>query len=353
MSSDLSELFRWLDVPATISMSNKEKVIVYGSRRLGIESKDVTIVDKNKLKKAFNKAALIYHPDKQNGSTHAFLMLQKLVECIETLDTLDTAHEPLVSERPKPKPNHATHAPNKRWKIDPDLAAYLSSYLNSRSVFANGAFRHAASVDHGKRTPTNRVDHGKEQVAQTNNTVDLIVTLEEIACGCSKEIEYSILTLDSDSNGRVSALRRIRVDLPRGFKDNIIRVGGAGDMNRDNSPSDLDVVVKVAPHKHYTRQDNGANLLITRELSMRKSLEGISLAIPDIITGETIEFEWKNICSDVVGGVATCELKGRGMYKGKSTVRGDIVIKVKIIDTMNNDEQTRMFKDIFSGYKTT
>lgn len=350
MDTEMSTLLRWLGVNGTPA-SVKDAVMRKGAKKLGVSEEDIYKADDPVMKKAVRNACLKFHPDKPTGSDHDFTMLQVLIEHIKNPSSLDQYDEPAQPKRPSPSTQNNNF--RKKYKTNEDMEDFFRRFFGSNSVYANEIFMRTAASETHLRNAKTRIDRGKDQYAGMVASVELPLTLSEIARGCTKEIDYQILTLEVDANGRIPLSKRISIFVPCSFKGDVIRVDGCGHLVENGPPGDLNVVVKVIPSPHYTWDRKSNDVVITLDIPIRKSLEGIDMTVPDVVTGEPIRITQRNIQDIVNNGKAQYIVSGCGMYCGNSTrnKRGNMIININIIETLKDDEQTRMFKSIFAGYK--
>lgn len=89
-------------------------------------------------------------------------------------------------------------------------------------------------------------------------------------------------------SGRVEASREIKVELLPGIEDNqLIKIKGAGEAGeRGTAAGDLYVRVRVRPHSVFER--HGANLVVSREVSVVDLLLGKKIEVPTISGGKVM-----------------------------------------------------------------
>ncbi len=126
-------------------------------------------------------------------------------------------------------------------------------------------------------------------------------------------------------NGRHSQHRNLLVNIPAGIEEGTrIRLAGEGDAGlRGGGNGDLYIFVSIKPHDVFKVED--ANLHCRLPISFTKAALGGEIDIPDIEGGK--------VTLKIPAGIQNGEklrLKGKGMSKVRSTVRGDMFAHVHI-----------------------
>ena len=120
--------------------------------------------------------------------------------------------------------------------------------------------------------------------------------------------------------GRSAKQKNLIVNVPAGIENNTrIRIAGEGEAGiRGGAAGDLYVFISVKPHEIYQAEEGG-NLHCKLPLSITKAALGGTIEIPTI-DGSKVQLT-------VPQGIETGDklrLKGRGMSKVRSSVRGDM-----------------------------
>ncbi|MCC8398547.1 MAG: molecular chaperone DnaJ [Rickettsia endosymbiont of Labidopullus appendiculatus] len=125
--------------------------------------------------------------------------------------------------------------------------------------------------------------------------------------------------------GRYSQHRNLLVNIPAGIEEGTrIRLTGEGDAGiRGGSNGDLYIFVTIKPHDLY--KVDGINLHCRLPISFIKAILGEEIEVPDIEGGK--------VKLKIPAGTQNGEqlrLKGKGMSKVRSTVRGDMFAHIHI-----------------------
>ncbi len=125
--------------------------------------------------------------------------------------------------------------------------------------------------------------------------------------------------------GRYSQHRNLLVNIPAGIEEGTrIRLTGEGDAGiRGGSNGDLYIFVTVKPHDLY--KVDGINLHCRLPISFIKAILGGEIEVPDIEGGK--------VKLKIPAGTQNGEqlrLKGKGMSKVRSTIRGDMFAHIHI-----------------------
>ncbi|WP_341756807.1 MULTISPECIES: molecular chaperone DnaJ [unclassified Candidatus Tisiphia] len=125
--------------------------------------------------------------------------------------------------------------------------------------------------------------------------------------------------------GRYSQHRNLLVNIPAGIEEGTrIRLTGEGDAGmRGGSSGDLYIFVTIKPHDLY--KVDGINLHCRLPISFIKAILGGEVEVPDIEGGK--------VKLKIPAGTQNGEqlrLKGKGMSKVRSTIRGDMFAHIHI-----------------------
>ncbi|RZI46022.1 molecular chaperone DnaJ [Rickettsiales endosymbiont of Peranema trichophorum] len=125
--------------------------------------------------------------------------------------------------------------------------------------------------------------------------------------------------------GRVAKERSISVSIPAGVDDGTrIRIAGEGEAGFRNGPAgDLYIFIGIKPHKLFER--DGINIYCSVPLKITTASLGGSIDVPTI-DGMSAKV---TIPAGTQSGTQF-RLKGKGMPKLKSSVFGDLIIKIVV-----------------------
>jgi molecular chaperone DnaJ len=147
--------------------------------------------------------------------------------------------------------------------------------------------------------------------------------------------------------GRVNKQRTLEVTIPVGVEDGTrIRLSGEGESGlRGGGPGDLYIFLSLKPHTFFERQ--AEHLFCQATIPMVTAALGGIIEIPGI--------EGKRLKVPIPEGTQAGQkirLKGQGMPKLRSTVRGDLYIDVTVETPVNLTERQKEILKEFSGIGT-
>lgn len=315
----------------------------------------------DEIKKAYRKAALKYHPDKNPGDKEAEMRFKECAEAYEVLSDSD-----------------------KRSRYDQHGHEGLRgstvrdySHMQNEDIFSmfNDIFGQAFGGQRGQRRNPNQPTRGYDLETQTE------ITLKDVAQGCERTIDFTrqdicetckgsgakpgtsrkkcstcnghgqvaqrgfggmfqmITTCPScmgqgsmvdtpcptcDGQGRTPKKRSITVKIPAGiFDGQAVRVRGEGEPGDNGGPNgDLHVYVRVKQHEFFQRDEN--NLVIQMPISFAQAALGAEVEIPTLFGKSTIRIP----AGTQYGALVT--VKGNGLPDLRGGPNGDLVVQVLI-----------------------
>jgi molecular chaperone DnaJ len=141
--------------------------------------------------------------------------------------------------------------------------------------------------------------------------------------------------------GRVRARRTISVDVPGGIEDGMrIRMSGQGEVGPGGGPpGDLYLEVTERPHEMFTRE--GSDLHCSLAVPMTAAALGSSLELATLDSTERVEIR----PGTQSGAVIT--LRGKGVPRLRSSVRGDLHVHVEVrTPTRLDAEQEKLIREL-------
>ncbi|HEX4728239.1 MAG TPA: molecular chaperone DnaJ [Jatrophihabitans sp.] len=141
--------------------------------------------------------------------------------------------------------------------------------------------------------------------------------------------------------GRVRARRTVSVDVPGGIEDGMrIRMSGQGEVGPGGGPAgDLYLEVTERPHEMFTR--DGSDLHCSLAVPMTAAALGSSLELTTLDSTERVEIR----PGTQSGAVIT--LRGKGVPRLRSTVRGDLHVHVEVrTPTRLDAEQEKLLREL-------
>lgn len=124
--------------------------------------------------------------------------------------------------------------------------------------------------------------------------------------------------------GRVRTERTVKVDVPPGVStDDVLKLSGRGNAGPRGGPrGDVLVVVEVEADPRFERR--GDDLLLDLPVTFSQAALGARIEIPTIDGSETV-----SIPSGMQSGQAI-RMRGRGMPRLRSSGRGDQIVRVRV-----------------------
>ena len=186
--------------------------------------------------------------------------------------------------------------------------------------------------------------HGSGRVQMQRRTPLGVMSTTTVCDACNGEgkiIEEPCTTCRG--TGKERKTRTITVNVPAGVDTgNVMPFRGQGEAGENGGPAgDLYVNIRVAPHKSFKR--NGYDIHMETHISFAKAAFGTDIKVPTVEGDVT----YKIPAGTQPGTVF--RLKGKGVQRVNSTVKGDHYVKV-IVDvpkTLNEkqEEALRMFME--------
>ncbi|HEY9787410.1 MAG TPA: DnaJ C-terminal domain-containing protein [Candidatus Obscuribacterales bacterium] len=156
--------------------------------------------------------------------------------------------------------------------------------------------------------------------------------IEELAKGTTRTLQISAPGVKT---------KTIEVKIPAGVRSGSkIRVPGEGSRSPvGGAAGDLYLIVKVKPHDQFTIE--GDNLICSLSLSPAQAVVGSEASVP------TLEGPVKIRIPAGTQNGRMLRLRGRGLPKIKDTVRGDLLVKTKIvIPSELTEEEKRLYEQL-------
>src|SRR3954464_14229996 len=180
---------------------------------------------------------------------------------------------------------------------------------------------------------------GEIQTVQRSFLGQVMTTRACSACaGTGEQIPSPCPTFGAD--GRVRARRTKTVDVPAGIEDGMrIRLAGQGEVGPGGGPpGDLYVEISELPHETFTRE--GADLHCTIAVPMTSAALGSDLVLTTLDDEEKIEIRPGSQSGSVL------HLRGKGVPKLRSSVRGDLYVHIEVrTPTRLDEEQDRLLRE--------
>ena len=322
---------------------------------LGV-SKDA---DAKEIKKAYRKLAMKYHPDKNPGDKAAEEKFKEINEAYEVLSdeekrsTYDRfGHDGLNgqagfggfggsggSSRRRGPRRGADIRQSVTIKFEEAAFGKKIKVKINRSEECDQC--HGSGAKPGTSKKTCPTCHGSGQVQSVQRTPFGNIASTRTCSTCNGEGEV----IDSPCSkchgkGSIRKTKTIEVDIPAGIDNGqMIKLGGQGELGTRGGPrGDLYIEVNVQSHPLFTR--DGYDVYLEMPITFAQATLGDKIQVPTL--DGKVEYE-------VPEGTQTgtvFRLKGKGIPKLKSNVRGDQYVKVTVeIPKKLNEKQKELVRE--------
>lgn len=199
--------------------------------------------------------------------------------------------------------------------IGKDITLNLRTYILCDACFGSGAEGGAKP-----RTCPSCRGSGRQRFSQGFFTVEKTCS----ACNGSGQIIEKACKYCKGA-GRVSKVKTLNVTIPSGIENGVkMRLTGEGEAGlRGGSVGDLYVFISIKPHAIFTRDGNNLNCDIP--VSMITATIGGEVEVPTIDGRKAL----LKIPSGTQSG-QILKLKGKGMKIVRSSIRGDMLVRIKV-----------------------
>ncbi|MBE7189237.1 MAG: molecular chaperone DnaJ [Jatrophihabitans endophyticus] len=143
------------------------------------------------------------------------------------------------------------------------------------------------------------------------------------------------------AEGRVRARQTKTIDVPAGIEDGMrIRLAGQGEVGPGGGPpGDLYIEISETQHDTFTRE--GADLHCRIDVPMTSAALGSDVVLTTLDGEEKIEIRPGSQSGQVL------QLRGKGVPKLRSSVRGDLYVHLDVrTPTRLDDEQERLLRQL-------
>jgi curved DNA-binding protein len=289
------------------------------------------------IKSAFRKLALQYHPDRNPGNQEAEEKFKEINEAYEVLSDSEkrSRYEQLGDsytrwqQRGAPGNfnwNEWTNAPGGgvQWEVG-DLNDLFGG--GGFSDFFQSIFGGMGNLRGAPGGGTAGTRQRTRQARPVNYQQDVRISLEEAYRGAERMVNV---------NGR-----RLTMKIPAGARTGTkVRMAGVGPAGPNGQPTDLYLVIEVAPDPRFERQEDD----LTTEVSIDMYTA--------VLGGETkVPTPEGNVLLTVPAGTQpgqSFRLSGRGMpHLREPKVRGDLYARIKVQLPRNlTPEQHKLFEQL-------
>lgn len=142
-------------------------------------------------------------------------------------------------------------------------------------------------------------------------------------------------------SGKEQKMRKLRIEVPPGVEDGMaMQLRGEGEESESGIPGDLVVNIRVKPHEHFERLENG-NLLYRQDVRFTDLALGSEFKIPMLDGSEKLKIHHGTQPESLV------RLKGKGLPRYGATGRGDLVVKLDVrVPEKLTDRQKSLLKEL-------
>ena len=136
-------------------------------------------------------------------------------------------------------------------------------------------------------------------------------------------------------SGRTRKERKITVRIPPGIDEGYqLRLSGEGEMTPGaESPGDLYVMIHIAPHPYFKRDEN--DLLYNLAIGFPQAALGTEVSIPTLEGNTSINIRPGTQPREII------RLRGKGMPRFRGYGRGDMLVRVDIVVPEKLTQQER------------
>jgi DnaJ homolog subfamily B member 4 len=158
-------------------------------------------------------------------------------------------------------------------------------------------------------------------------------TLEEIYAGCTKKFNVE-RTMPGGHKDKKLFEVKVEPGFKKGTKIRFEKEGGVIDGYPPNVLADMVFLLDEKPHPRFER--NGADLMTTIPIDLKKALLGTTLAIMNI-EGKPLHIPITGVTSNG----RKLRVSGEGMQDRKTKRRGDLYIQINVVMPKELNEHTK------------
>lgn len=288
----------------------------------------------DEIKKAYRKLALKYHPDRNQGDKAAEEKFKVINEAYQVLsDAKKRAHfDQLGSAYSQWQQGGAPDGFNwDQWSMGGTPQGNVQVDFGDIFGGAGGFSDFFSSIFGGTQAAARTGTGGRSRVRHSNQPQayeqEMTVSLHEVYSGSTRRV---------DLNGR-----GLEVKIPPGARSGTkIRMKGVGPVGVGGKPSDVYLVVKVAPDPRFKRKGN--NLYTNVKTDLYTAVLGGDVTVPTL---------GKNVVLAIPAGTQlgqSFRVSSRGMpYLKDAKKKGDLYVKLKVtLPKKLSSEEKALFEQL-------
>ncbi|KAK0406377.1 hypothetical protein QR680_018539 [Steinernema hermaphroditum] len=299
------------------------------------------------IKKAYRKAALRWHPDKNKGDKTAEAKFKDVAEAYDVLadpqkrTIYDQYGEAgLKGETPGAGFSgfNGTRGSRQYYSFNEDpmnmfrqmfgddssgLSGFRDDFFGASSSF--GGFPSGGTFFSGTNFGGQTQQPRKEKDPPVHHSV--YVSLEDLMTGCLKKmrITKTILTVNGITR---TETKDLAIEIKPGWKEGTkITFKEEGDQRPNRIPADIVFTVKNKPHPTFRRDANGADLHYDVKISLKDALCGCTIPVP-LLMGGTYSYT----TTGIIKHGQTITLSGHGLVRNKNMDQsGDLILHFTVV----------------------
>ncbi|MBW2562834.1 MAG: DnaJ domain-containing protein [Deltaproteobacteria bacterium] len=281
----------------------------------------------DKIKKAYRKLAMKYHPDHTKGDKNAEEKFKEISEAYAVLSD---------KEKRKQYDTFGSNGFQQRFSQEDIFRSFDFGDIFKEFGFGGAnpfmGRRGGMRFSRGSGSPFGSHPGRQQQVKGSDLVYELPLTLQEVAKGTNKVISF-------DHKGRHE---KITVKIPKGMiAGKKLRLAGKGEPSPyGGPPGDLYIQSKEVNDPTYSAKEY--DLYANRDLKLSEAILGTSISVPTL--------EGKELNLKIPPGTrhgTKMRLAGHGLPAMRGKKRGDLYIHIQIpMPKLLNKEQKKLIKQL-------